>query len=242
MPGDQFLKVQHSIYQQLSGDKGRGSVTACLITGLSKVDTSRLGCSSKVKLLPGTHNAQPQLPKTTKKIRKQTWNLMKENINILLFLWWAGNKIKQNKMAWTVEIGSYCLAHRSQIYFTEILTATIVTIVLVIARTLENSSSPKVPVWAVMPSSSRTIQPLCRPERCSRWRPASGFQQECFTDPTLGQYLKQKTTFSNVKTVMSKGIAQVEKERNGLNVFQEEFSKLLPTFLILMILKTWKST
>lgn len=39
---------------------------------------------------------------------------------------------------------------------------------------------------------------------------------------------------------MSKGIAQVEKERNGLNVFQEEFSKLLPTFLILMILKTWK--
>lgn len=79
---------------------------------------------------------------------------MKENIN-KLFLWWAGNKIKQNKMAWTVEIESYCWAHSSQIYFTEILTATIVTIVLVIARTLENSS-PKVPVWAVMPSSSRT--------------------------------------------------------------------------------------
>lgn len=81
---------------------------------------------------------------------------MKENINILLFLWWAGNKIKQNKMTWTVEIGSYCWAHSSQIYFTEILTATIVTIVLVITRTLENSSSPKVLVWAVMPSSSRT--------------------------------------------------------------------------------------
>lgn len=78
---------------------------------------------------------------------------MKENINI-----WAGNKIKQNKMAYTgpYSTGPYCWTRSSQIYFTEILRAKIVMIVLVIARTLENSSSPKVPVWAVMPCSSRT--------------------------------------------------------------------------------------
>lgn len=52
--------------------------------------------------------------------------------------------------------GPYCWTRSSQMYFTEIRTATIVTRVLVIARTLENCSSPKVPVWAVMSCSSRT--------------------------------------------------------------------------------------
>lgn len=71
------------------------------------------------------------------------------------------------------------------------------------------------------------LENLHRYSRCaaqkkrSRWYPASGFQKECLIDPTLDQYLKQKTTFSNAKIFMSKGIVQVEEERNCLNVFQQ---------------------